>query len=190
MTVPVTKRDWLVSQGLAKAGRGKFSKAAHEALAKAEASGVVFAEPEVKVPSSKPKVVKEPKAPEVKQERSTADPAAVRKWAKENGVTVSERGRVSEDVKMQYERAMEEKGGEVITSAPGNSKVKDVRPHGPLLVPESQTYVTVGDHKPVKGVTYKSACGNSGVSIGYCGETVHTVVTSDMTAGLVEVEAL
>jgi histone H3/H4 len=189
----VTKREWLVSQGLAKAGRGKFSNDAKAALAKAISEGMEFDEPVVPVPSSKPRVAKKavaPKEPPVKQEKSTADPAAVREWAKKNGVTVSDRGRVSEDIKMQYEKAMESQGGEVITSAPGNSKVKDVRPHGPLLVPESQTYVTVGDHKEVKGVTYKSACANSGVSIGYCGETVHRVVTSTMTDGLVEVEAL
>lgn len=185
----VSKREWLVSQGLAKAGRGKFSKDAHEALDKAIKDGMEFDEPVVVVKSAKPKVAKTPKAPEVKQEKSTADPAAVREWAKKNGVTVSDRGRVSESVKMDYEKAMEAQGGEVISSAPGGGKVKDVRPHGPLLVPESQVYVTVGDHTPVKGVTYKTACA-SGVSIGYCAETVHRVVTANMTDGLVEVEAL
>ncbi len=39
-----TKRDWLVSKGLAKPGRGKFSNAAKEALAKAEAEGVKFSD--------------------------------------------------------------------------------------------------------------------------------------------------
>lgn len=37
-----TKREWLITQGLAKEGRGKFSNAAKEALAKAEAEGIVF----------------------------------------------------------------------------------------------------------------------------------------------------
>lgn len=36
------RRDWLVQQGLAKPGRGKFSNDAKAALAKAEAEGVVF----------------------------------------------------------------------------------------------------------------------------------------------------
>lgn len=44
-----TKREWLVSQGLAKPGRGKFSNAAKEALAKAEASGVKFSDVATKV---------------------------------------------------------------------------------------------------------------------------------------------
>lgn len=39
-----TRRDWLVSKGLAKPGRGKFSNAAKEALAKAEADGIKFSD--------------------------------------------------------------------------------------------------------------------------------------------------
>lgn len=39
-----TKRDYLVSLGLAKPGRGKFSNAAKEVLAKAEAEGMKFAD--------------------------------------------------------------------------------------------------------------------------------------------------
>lgn len=39
-----TKREYLVSLGLAKPGRGKFSREAHAALAKAEADGMVFDE--------------------------------------------------------------------------------------------------------------------------------------------------
>jgi hypothetical protein len=35
-------RDWLITQGLAKAGRGKLSKAAHAALQKAVADGKTF----------------------------------------------------------------------------------------------------------------------------------------------------
>jgi hypothetical protein len=40
-----TKREYLVTLGLAKAGRGKFSNAAKEALVKAEKEGIVFSEP-------------------------------------------------------------------------------------------------------------------------------------------------
>ena len=39
-----TAREWLVSQGLAKPGRGKFSKAAHQALAKALGEGIKFSD--------------------------------------------------------------------------------------------------------------------------------------------------
>ena len=45
-----TKREWLISQGLAKPGRGRLSKVAHDALEKAISEGVEFdefaAEPE------------------------------------------------------------------------------------------------------------------------------------------------
>jgi len=37
-----TRREWLVSQGLAKGTRGKFSKEALDAVASAEAEGLVF----------------------------------------------------------------------------------------------------------------------------------------------------
>ena len=37
-----TRREYLVSKGLAKEGRGKFSTAANVALASARAEGVVF----------------------------------------------------------------------------------------------------------------------------------------------------
>jgi hypothetical protein len=188
----VTKREWLVLQGLAKPGRGKFSNAAKEALAKAEASGTVFADPAPAAKSDKPRTVKAPKAPkapEVAQEKSTADPAAVRKWAKENGVTVSERGRVSEDTKLAYEKAMDAQGGEVIQSTPGSRGEKDVRQHAPLLV-SVDTVWAGSNNKPVKGVSYKTACSDSGVSIGYCGEPTHRVVTPDMLEGLVTVHAL
>lgn len=189
----VTKREYLVSLGLAKEGRGKFSNAAKEALVKAEAEGKTFDDPApATVKSDRPKTVKTPKAPkapEVKQEKSTADPAAVRAWAKTNGVTVSERGRVSEEIKLAYEKAMDEQGGEVIQSTPGARGEKDVRQHAPLLVSVDTVWVGTNS-KPVKGVTYKTACSDSGVSIGYCGEPTHRVVTADMLEGLVTVHAL
>lgn len=40
-----TKREYLVSKNLAKPGRGKFSNAAKEELARAEASGMKFSDP-------------------------------------------------------------------------------------------------------------------------------------------------
>lgn len=55
----MNKREWLVSKGLAKAGRGKFSNAAKAALAKAEAEGIVFDDtPAPAKAAPKPKVEK------------------------------------------------------------------------------------------------------------------------------------
>jgi len=53
----VTMRDYLVGLNLAKPGRGKFSAAAHEALAKARAEGMIFDEPVKPVKVDKPKTV-------------------------------------------------------------------------------------------------------------------------------------
>lgn len=52
----MNKREWLISKGLAKAGRGKFSNAAKDALAKAEANGMVFDDAPAK-PAPKVKAV-------------------------------------------------------------------------------------------------------------------------------------
>lgn len=49
LTSAVDKRDWLVSQGLAKPGRGKFSNAAKEALVAAAENGIVFIDKSVSV---------------------------------------------------------------------------------------------------------------------------------------------
>ena len=53
----MTKREWLISKGLAKNSRGKFSKEAKAALEEAEKSGVVFTEKEV---VEKPETEQEP----------------------------------------------------------------------------------------------------------------------------------
>lgn len=47
MTSAVDKRDWLVSKGLAKPGRGRFSADAKTAIAEAEKNGIVFADKSV-----------------------------------------------------------------------------------------------------------------------------------------------
>ena len=54
----VTKREWLIEQGLAKAGRGRFSLPAKEALAEAIADGVVFDDPIAVVSPKAKKVAK------------------------------------------------------------------------------------------------------------------------------------
>jgi len=58
-----TKRDYLVGLGLAKPGRGKFSNAAKEAIAKAEAEGMTFADTAPSKPAAP--VVGKPETPKV-----------------------------------------------------------------------------------------------------------------------------
>jgi hypothetical protein len=62
----MTKREYLVSLGLAKEGRGKFSKAGLEELAKAEADGMSFDD-------NKPKAPAAPKPEKVEPVRNPAD---------------------------------------------------------------------------------------------------------------------
>lgn len=56
MTDLLTPRAYLVSLGLAKEGRGKFSAAAHAALDAAKAQGMQFAEPVKATPKPRKKV--------------------------------------------------------------------------------------------------------------------------------------
>lgn len=53
-----TRRDYLVSLGLAKAGRGKFSRDALAALDKARAGGMTFSDEEAKAVAVKVKAAK------------------------------------------------------------------------------------------------------------------------------------
>lgn len=88
-----TKREYLVSLGLAKPGRGKFSKAALEALSRAMAEGMVFDEPEYKVQQAKTTgpVRVPPKASN-----------KVRAWAKNAGYPIGDRGKIPNEVKAAY----------------------------------------------------------------------------------------
>lgn len=56
-----TKREWLVTQGLAKPGRGKFSNAAKAALAKAEEEGMTFSDGAAPAPKATGEVKEAPK---------------------------------------------------------------------------------------------------------------------------------
>lgn len=93
-----TEREYLVGLGLAKPGRGRFSGEGKAALAKARNEGMTFKStaPEVKTPRVVKVKADKPKATEA------VDPAHVRKWAKDNGVEVSDRGRVPEEIKIKY----------------------------------------------------------------------------------------
>lgn len=94
-----TKREYLagLNPPLAKPGRGRFSKEAVEALATAEAAGVVFDEP-VKPVKEVATEGDEPSQPS----KPTSETAEVRAWAASNGIKVGERGRIPEAVTKAY----------------------------------------------------------------------------------------
>lgn len=68
-----SKRDYLVGLGLAKAGRGKFSNAGKEALAKAEAEGMKFSDSTKTVPA-KPRPEKRTENPPTGNPVRESDP--------------------------------------------------------------------------------------------------------------------
>jgi hypothetical protein len=147
----LTKRDYLASLGLAKAGVvGRFSKDALAALAKAEAEGMTFAltaseaaaaERAAKAAAkaaSKPAVVTPaPAAPKpavslvkAPAPTQTVIPKEVRSWAAANGYKVGERGRIDGKVVAAYLAA---EGGNTGQSAPA------VRRPTPLDMPKVRT---------------------------------------------------
>lgn len=93
-----TKREYLVGLGLAKAGRGRFSKEALEALAEAEASGTVFDEP-VKVTKE---VAAEGDETPSQHIKPASESGQIRAWATEHGISVGQRGRIPADVVAAY----------------------------------------------------------------------------------------
>lgn len=106
----MTKREYAISLGLAQPGRGRLSRAAHAAIAKAESEGMTF-----DVTESNPRMVTESnrqvvtesnqKTDKSKTDKSTlksVDPKAVRKWANDNGLEIGARGRIHEDIISAY----------------------------------------------------------------------------------------
>lgn len=86
----VTKRDYLVSLGLAKAdARGRFSKEAQAALDKAVSEGKVFAD----TPTTRKETVVITESYDVKK---------VRRWAARQGIALGQRGRIPASIVAQY----------------------------------------------------------------------------------------
>ncbi len=132
-----TKREYLVSLGLAKEGRGKFSGVALAALAEAEAKGIVFDVPVVATP--KPKEDKKvslakpaapvPTPPVVKQVLPDVNPKEVRAWAKGNGHAVGERGRIHPNVIQAYLKAGGRPSTPTARRVPTPADMPKVRPN-------------------------------------------------------------
>lgn len=93
----MTEREWLISQGLAKAGRGRYSKEARDALNKAKAEGMAFDLTQAEIAKlervSKPKRVAKTvqTVKEVRPSQDTYDAKAVRAWGERQGMI--ERGK-------------------------------------------------------------------------------------------------
>lgn len=178
-----TKREWLVTQGLAKAGVvGRFSNEAKAALEKAVADGVKFAEDEPKAPAT-PRESK-PKAEKIVINQPY-DAGKVRKWALAQGLQVGERGRVRPEIVKAYLDANGAGGEAVVAPKPAPpvalrpetvAWVKSARPEG------APSYVS----EPLVQI---SNCGKCGRGISFCPCNGGPYAPSYLTNGNASVQA-
>jgi hypothetical protein len=178
----LTQRAYLVSLGLAKDGRGKFSNAAKDALAKAIEQGMEFSDP---TPAAKPKKVLTTSVKATQTPRIDAkafDPKAVRKWAEKAGIEIGARGRIHTSIVAKYL-------SEVGDAAPARTNDLDVYRDTAARVRNADTYsVTVDGEKIVR--TYKDVCNSCGYSIGWCYEPNGPFVFADpRTSNLITLSA-
>lgn len=169
-----TAREYLFGKGLAKAptGRGRFSAAAHEALAEARKAGIQFSDDTKPEPKPKKTVevkVRGPKPEKVAKPTEKVDPKAVREWAKKNGHEVGERGRIHADIINAYLSATpKEDRAEVSGVRPGE---KDLRPSAPRTFPEGTKFRAEFTYKG-KDVTHvfndRTCCYNCKCSLSGC----------------------
>lgn len=162
----VTARAWLVERGLAKEGRGRYSRAAVEALEQARNDGVAFDEPQVSKPASalrQPRTTTTEQVAVAKVKRNEYDPAAVRVWAKGNGIPFPARGRISSDLARQYLDSVGEK------AVKREDKPAEVNNFGatPDRVRIEDTWVGKNGKETITK-TYRDCCIQCHVSIGWC----------------------
>lgn len=99
----MNKREYLISLGLAKPGKGRFSAAGKAAIEKAIAEGMVFDEPEARPVSDKPRKPKVAKVVEKAPDKGLYDAKAVRAWGVSKGLMeAGKRGRVPAPVIKAY----------------------------------------------------------------------------------------
>ena len=171
-------KDYAASLGLAKPGKGRMNKEATEAVAKARAEGMTFSKE-----TAKPAKVVKVTAGVEKADKPTGDfdPKAVREWAKSNGVEVSERGRISAEVKAAFanDNPNIERTVKVIAG-------KDLRPGAPMTS-EPGTRWTGSFHNKSVIVSGATVCTTCKVSLSYhtCGHP--SAVVGDGTIIPVEV---
>lgn len=178
------KRAYLRQQGFTVGDRGRFSADMQAALAKAPKGAITETVPaQAKPKAATPKAAK----PVVVKVKSKADPKAVRAWASANGVHVGLRGRIKPEVFAAYEAAQTEADEPVVERKTAEVNFGN---HAPLLVPSDAKWGFTDPKGKLWTVGVKTACAESGVSIGYCpeGEThQHRVVVADVSLGLVPV---
>lgn len=174
-----TRKAWLHRvYGIGKgAGRGRISAEGHEKLEWAASKGYVFADNTVtvaKAPKAKAAPVAKKKV-EMPSEARAVDPNAVRAWARENNIPVGDRGRIKSEITLQYLNAVPE--------ASRSSRTVDEKWVGdgaPRIYPAGTRFRIDFKYKGEPAtmvVSDRTACGNCGWSLGWCGCTAPYVAT-------------
>lgn len=160
-----SEKSYAVSLGLAKEGKGRMSAEALAAVEKAKAEGKTFAGRPQPTTSRQPRPEAVVRTKVVRP--STVDAKAVRKWARENGHEVNERGRLNLSVLDAYLAA--HKGNPA--SMPQQSAVKP--PPVPVR-PQDRAYVRIlaSDAEKARGISEPvmeiTACHRCRKGIRYC----------------------
>ncbi len=184
----MTEREYLVTLGLAKPGKGRYSNAAKEALEKARGEGQTFDTPTVSTKSD--------------TYQTDSDPKSVRAWAKTQGINVGERGRIHADILRQYDQTNPDGPKRAAVHAvviddkqPASSDTKvvvmrsgnEIMGEAPRFYPKDSKFVHVDSGGKRHVISDKAACANSGASLSHCGCGNHRSVTNDVRLGLVPV---
>lgn len=151
-------------------GRGRISVEGHARLTEARKKGFAFPEDtKVSVPKSvkptKPTTSK-PAPVTLPREADTLDRGAIRSWARSNGHTIGDRGRIKPEIVKAYldavpvgERTKRQDGNEVPEPAPR------IHPVGTTF---RLDFTNRHGQKETRVVNDKTACGNCRWSLGWC----------------------
>ncbi|QOI67579.1 Lsr2-like DNA bridging protein [Streptomyces phage Beuffert] len=168
-----TEREWLVSQGLAKMGRGRYSAEAKAALANAKANGMTFDKTALELAKearkNKPaKVRKVESAPkQVRPSQDTYDAKAVRAWGEQTGaIEKGKRGKLPTALINAYLAANKTQKVVTVRRAPAAKRA--------VVREESvgYTYAKRGPNDPSfisEPLVAVSSCGGCSRGVAYCG---------------------
>ncbi|AXH68895.1 DNA bridging protein [Streptomyces phage Comrade] len=167
----MTEREYLISLGLAKAGRGRYSKDAREALDKAKADGMQFdltpadvAKLERKNKPTRKAVAVAPKESRPSQDSYNAK--AVRAWGEQTGaIEKGKRGKLPTALINAYLAANKSEPAKKVVRVSGSrQKVRDVA--------VGYTYARRGPKDPAfvsEPLVAVQSCGGCSKGISFCG---------------------
>ncbi|URQ04800.1 Lsr2-like DNA bridging protein [Streptomyces phage Emma1919] len=167
----MTEREYLISLGLAKAGRGRYSKEARDALNKAKADGMTFDLPASEIAklerANKPKRVRKTvqAVKEIRPSQDAYDAKAVRSWGEQTGaIEKGKRGKLPTALINAYLAA--NKTAKKVTVRRSVGKAEKVRD-----VTVGFTYARRGPKDPSfisEPLVAVQSCGSCSKGVSYC----------------------